>query len=502
MDESSAPIFTQAKMEYTSQLIYYLTPQLFDGIKSIYDEAITMNRVNKSQSLLSLFRSYLEKVPSWSNEIIENETDRIIQLSKCDWLDDLLTAVFISHTKILTAIGSSNDNSNIDLVIPKTINFIHKCYINVAREIWKNPYLYDENILGSEYQKNMRTVEDIIKVSIENTIRKLLPVKEILKKHLDTYETNNQEIQKRNETSDIKKMLRDEINNLDIITLLKENNKVTKVDEEEVKEEEIEVEEPVQEHIPEKEQVVESNIGGIVEEEKPITYTSNDGYVSPDEDEIKKKCENITINTINEEEINNTEQVYDNANIVEDVSSPKKYSENDLINTFIESLSDNTKSETITSKIVEEPKVVVEEPKVVVEEPKVVVEEPKVVVEEPKVVVEEPKIVEEPKVVVEEPKDVKAVGINEGDKTKTKKEKNTPFTVVKKVDEEKVEDKEETKEGVVNKEIISVDKFEGSDCGTVDEFFKDMSDIMEKKGVKVDRGSKKYTLFDDAINEE
>ena len=39
---------------------------------------------------------------------------------------------------------------------------------------------------------------------------------------------------------------------------------------------------------------------------------------------------------INEEEINNTEPVYDNAEIVEDVSSPKKYSENDLINTFIE----------------------------------------------------------------------------------------------------------------------------------------------------------------------
>ena len=96
------------------------------------------------------------------------------------------------------------------------------------------------------------------------------------------------------------------------------------------------------------------------------------------------------------------------------------------------------------------------------------------------------------------------MGINEEGKTKTKtkKEKNASFTVVKKVDEEKVEDKEEQKVEGVNKEIISVDKFEGSDCGTVDEFFKDMSDIMEKKGVKVDRGSKKYTLFDDAINEE
>ena len=156
MDESSAPIFTQAKMEYTSQLIDVLTPQLFDGIKSIYDEAITMNRVNKSQSLLSLFRSYLEKVPSWSNEIIENETDRIIQLSKCDWLDDLLTAVFISHTKILTAIGSSNDNSNIDLVIPKTINFIHS--ISNQSKLSSN-YLSGFD-LKLKYSKNMDMISE------------------------------------------------------------------------------------------------------------------------------------------------------------------------------------------------------------------------------------------------------------------------------------------------------------------------------------------------------
>ena len=65
------------------------------------------------------------------------------------------------------------------------------------------------------------------------------------------------------------------------------------------------------------------------------------------------------------------------------------------------------------------------------------------------------------KKVVEESK---VVGINDGEKTKTKKEKNTSFTVVKKVDEEKVEDKEEQKVEGVNKEIISVDKFEGSDC--------------------------------------
>ena len=173
MEEHHSPVFTHAKMEYTNQLIDILTPHFFDGINSIYDEAKTINNINKKQSIIMLFRTFLEKVPSWSNVIIETETDRIINTSKCDWLDDLITAVFISHTKILTSIGTNVSSKNIDLTIPKTINFIHKCYINIAREMWKNPYLFNEFVVASEYQKNMRTIELIIKESTENTIRSL-----------------------------------------------------------------------------------------------------------------------------------------------------------------------------------------------------------------------------------------------------------------------------------------------------------------------------------------
>ena len=39
MDENNTSIFTQAKIEYTQQLIDVLTPNMFDGMKSIYDEA-------------------------------------------------------------------------------------------------------------------------------------------------------------------------------------------------------------------------------------------------------------------------------------------------------------------------------------------------------------------------------------------------------------------------------------------------------------------------------
>ena len=69
MDENNTPIFTHAKMEYTNQLIDILIPQIFDGIKSIYDEAIKVNGINY-QPILVLFRKFLEKVPTWSSVIL------------------------------------------------------------------------------------------------------------------------------------------------------------------------------------------------------------------------------------------------------------------------------------------------------------------------------------------------------------------------------------------------------------------------------------------------
>ena len=355
MEEQNTPIFSQAKLEYTNQLIDTLTPNFFDGIKSIYDEAKTVNSVNKTQSITLLFRNFLEKVPTWSNVIIESETERIIKITDCDWLDDLITAVFISHTKILTSIGANTSNTNIDLVIPKTVNFIHKCYINIAREMWKNPYLFNEYIIASEYQKNMRTVELIIKESMENTIRQLLPIKEILKQHLDTYESNQTEIQKRVAANDLRQMLLEEIKNLNLINTKEEgldnNNQIeeaeVKEDQEQVKEEEEEEEEEEQEQGQEQEQenqnqievkeeqieVKEEQIEKVEDNNKEVKNEfDEDEYVSVDEETIKKNCEDLEINTINDEE-----EKYDNVNIIEPEKEDKE-KEKTILEKFIQNL--------------------------------------------------------------------------------------------------------------------------------------------------------------------
>jgi len=209
MEDINSPVFAQAKIEYTKQLIDVLKLPIYEGLQKIYGDSKRIFADGYEDELPNIFRKQIENVPKWNSDFIENEVDRIIRVSNCDWLDDLITAVFISHTKILASLG--NNSKRVNLTIPKTSNFIHKCYINSAREMWKNPYLFDESVSSSEYQKNIKFIEDLIKESIEHTIRKALPVKEILRDHFEHSELGEQNKMEIQKTKNLQKLLMKEI---------------------------------------------------------------------------------------------------------------------------------------------------------------------------------------------------------------------------------------------------------------------------------------------------
>ena len=210
MDDFNNPVFAQAKIEYTKQLTDVLVSPMYEGLKRVYEQSKRDYANDTNRSFHNVFRNNIEVVPKWNADMIETEVERIEKSSNCDWLDDLITAVFISHTKILASIG--NKTKKINLTIPKTDNFVHKCYINSAREIWKNPYLFDENKSSIEYQRNIKYTEDLIKESIEQTIRKLLPVKNILREHLEN--TDSVKREETSESGDVQKMLMKELMDL------------------------------------------------------------------------------------------------------------------------------------------------------------------------------------------------------------------------------------------------------------------------------------------------
>ena len=327
MDDINVPIFSQAKLEYTKQLVDILYMNMYDGVRSIYDDAKVVY-VKKRAPIVSIFRSLLEQVPKWNSEIIQNETERIEKSSKCDWLDELLTAVFISHTRILMSIGSNHNFNKINVTIPKTTTFIHKSYINIAREVWKNPYLFDEQVPGHEYQRNMKQLEDMIKLTIEDTIRRQLPIKEILREHL---ENANEPKQPQNQLD--MKTLVDEIRKATSQVNNDTNNDTTYDSNYETEEDD-------------RDEETTNNFSSIFNKEddnKSIDNTIQDKiqdnsiqdntYVTPetspfideddpDEDQIKKATQNIVLNDITEPVI---ESSYDNTDIV----SPTKSDNND-----------------------------------------------------------------------------------------------------------------------------------------------------------------------------
>ena len=193
MDDYNTSVLSEAKNEYSANLVNILTPLLIQGLQSIFKEACSLCKDNDEyDKYLMTFQNFLTRVPKWNQELIDNETKRIIQQSKCNYLEDLLTCVHITQLKVLTSIRVATKQKKIDIDIPKLSYFIHKVYIKCARKCYSNVYLFETDIEPLTQQKNFRECETICKECILNTVRESMPVEKILRAYMD--ETTEEEL--------------------------------------------------------------------------------------------------------------------------------------------------------------------------------------------------------------------------------------------------------------------------------------------------------------------
>ena len=193
MDDFNTNLLSEARNEYSSRLLNILTPLMIQGFRSIFKEAYDLCIKNEESSkYLMTFQNFLTRVPKWNQEIINVETDRIIKTSKCSYLEDILTCVHITQLKILTSIRVSSKQKKLEIDIPKISDFVHRVYIEAARKIYQNVYLFEKNIMPLQQQKNMRECEIIIRECILKVISDSMPIEKILRAYID--ETEEEEI--------------------------------------------------------------------------------------------------------------------------------------------------------------------------------------------------------------------------------------------------------------------------------------------------------------------
>jgi hypothetical protein len=227
-------LLVETKNEYTAQLINLLKLLIFEGLQSIYKECINlMEEENKNNinETLKMFQQCLRVIPNWSQDRIDNETNRIINSSQSNmWLSDLLKATIKSNIIVLTYNPTVKEQQPIsshyyqDIRLP---DFIHKVYIECARELWINPYLMYHNYEFIDIKRNQKDCISIIETCIKESIRKLLPVKHILQIYLaeDMEKNNNSnnnnvdKVMSDVEERNLKKLLDKQLNSGDMKTL-------------------------------------------------------------------------------------------------------------------------------------------------------------------------------------------------------------------------------------------------------------------------------------------
>jgi hypothetical protein len=186
-------LLVETKNEYTTHLINILTPLIFEGLQSIYKEA---QEISSTNDILKIFQSFLKRIPKWNQTLIEKETHRIINSSQSyEWLNDLIKATLKANLVVLLynpTIKNQHKNQSSYYQAIKTSDFVHRVYIECAREIWNNPYLMFHNYPPIEIKRNQRDCMAIIKDCIKESLRKMLPVKHILQIYLgEDMEVNN-----------------------------------------------------------------------------------------------------------------------------------------------------------------------------------------------------------------------------------------------------------------------------------------------------------------------
>lgn len=195
MDDFVIANLHESRNEWCGRLVSLFTPLITEGIQSIFDESWKMCVENDEVGkYLMTFQNLISRIPTWNSVIIEEERKRIIERSGCNYLEDLITCVHIIQLKVLTCIRVGNKQKKIDISIPKLDHFIHKVYVNVARKLYMNVYLYEKNLTALQRQKNMRELELLIQECILVTIRESVPTEDIIRAYMDESEEHEEEV--------------------------------------------------------------------------------------------------------------------------------------------------------------------------------------------------------------------------------------------------------------------------------------------------------------------
>lgn len=137
------------------------------GIQSIYDHVKKNNKIRRF--ILKEFQYALKNISNWSTEVKELEWVRFKNISSKN-VEKTIQGIFKVHSIILK--GFKDDN-----VTPTGLDYMYECYLNIARYLWKDPFLlYDIGVNDNEVHRKMKEFEKVIAKLVRTTFVEMIKV--------------------------------------------------------------------------------------------------------------------------------------------------------------------------------------------------------------------------------------------------------------------------------------------------------------------------------------
>jgi hypothetical protein len=176
----SVSTYSEARNEYLKQLCTWIVPYMIQHYRNVWSGAAKGGQ----QKAMVVFQERCAEVPKWNQDTIDENVGKLLDSCRCDYLEELMAAVFIAHTKVLIAIRVSSKHKKLQITLPKLDHFLHRVFSECARSFWKAPYLFLDDHKPIEMQKNLLQAEALCNDAIGSAVRSLLPIKNILNEYL------------------------------------------------------------------------------------------------------------------------------------------------------------------------------------------------------------------------------------------------------------------------------------------------------------------------------
>lgn len=164
-------VLVAAKEEYSKQLINCIQQSIYDILLSIFEDSQKNNiRLNVSYSN---FQKELKSVPHWADYKLEEKLNSINR--KFPYLMDLITAIFVSHVKILACVRLKTDDKSVKIKVPSLNSFLHKIIVGCCEQIYYNPHIIHDD---------KSKIFVLINECIHETIANQIPIEYILNEYL------------------------------------------------------------------------------------------------------------------------------------------------------------------------------------------------------------------------------------------------------------------------------------------------------------------------------